>query len=55
MSKLKWILEKAAVSNEPGLSNAQLMLTNEDLRPGETETVSKARYFAHYTGHEADR
>lgn len=44
MSKLKWILEKAAVSNEPGLSNAQLMLTNEDLRPG--ETVSKARYFA---------
>jgi hypothetical protein len=47
MSRLKWILEKAAVSNEPGLSNAQLMLTNEDLRPGETETVSKARHFAH--------
>ncbi|KAJ5314344.1 alpha/beta hydrolase fold protein [Penicillium atrosanguineum] len=37
MSKLKWILEKAAVSHEPGLSNAQLMLTNEDLRPVDPE------------------
>lgn len=38
MSKLKWILNKAAVSNEPGLTNAQLMLTNNDLRPGESAT-----------------
>ncbi|KAJ5359588.1 Uracil permease [Penicillium cataractarum] len=37
MSKLKWILNKAAVSNEPGLSNAQMMLTNDDLRPVEPE------------------
>ncbi|KAJ6120740.1 Uracil permease [Penicillium sp. IBT 18751x] len=37
MSKLKWFLEKAAVSHEPGLSNAQLMLTNEDLRPVDPE------------------
>lgn len=36
MSKLKWILDKAAVENEPGLTNAQMMLTNSDLRPGET-------------------
>lgn len=36
MSKLKWILDKVAVPHEPGLSNAQLMLTNDDLRPGET-------------------
>lgn len=35
MSKLKWILDKVAVPHEPGLSNAQLMLTNDDLRPGE--------------------
>lgn len=35
MSKLKWLLNKAAVSHEPGLTNAQLMLTNDDLRPGE--------------------
>jgi NCS1 family nucleobase:cation symporter-1 len=35
MSKLKWILDKAAVENEPGLTNAQMMLTNNDLRPGE--------------------
>jgi hypothetical protein len=34
MSKLKWILKKLEVENEPGLSNAQLMLTNSDLRPG---------------------
>lgn len=25
---------KLAVSNEPGLTNAQLMLTNHDLKPG---------------------
>lgn len=36
MSKLKWILDKVAIPHEPGLSNAQLMLTNDDLRPGET-------------------
>lgn len=35
-SKIKWALEKAAVHNEPGLTTAQLMLTNDDLRPGET-------------------
>lgn len=34
MSKLKWILKKLEVENEPGLSNAQLMLTNSDLQPG---------------------
>lgn len=34
MSRLKWLLNKAAVENEPGLTNAQLMLTNNDLRPG---------------------
>lgn len=38
MSKLKWMLDTAAVSSEPGLTNAQLMLTNSDLRPGESTT-----------------
>ena len=28
-------MDKIAVSQEPGLTNAQLMLTNDDLRPGE--------------------
>lgn len=35
MSKVKVLLDKLAVENEPGLSNAQLMLLNHDLRPGE--------------------
>lgn len=43
MSKLQWMLEKVAVSHEPGLSNAQLMLTNEDLRPG--KTVPGVQYY----------
>ncbi|KAJ5046146.1 uracil permease [Penicillium rubens] len=37
MTKLKWILDKAAVENEPGLTNAQMMLTNNDLRPVDPE------------------
>lgn len=32
-------VDKLAVSSEPGLSNAQLMLVNHDLRPG--------KYFAY--------
>lgn len=37
MPDLKWVMDKVAVENEPGLSNAQLMLTNSDLRPGESK------------------
>jgi hypothetical protein len=29
------MLDKLAVAQEPGLTNAQLMLTNHDLKPGE--------------------
>jgi hypothetical protein len=36
MSNLRWVLDKVAVESEPGLTNAQMMLTNSDLRPGET-------------------
>ena len=32
--KLAYYAEKLAVSSEPGLTNAQLMLTNHDLKPG---------------------
>jgi NCS1 family nucleobase:cation symporter-1 len=39
MSNLKWVLDKVAVENEAGLSNAQMMLTNSDLRPGETSYI----------------
>lgn len=40
MPDLKWVMDKVAVENEPGLSNAQLMLTNSDLRPGENKPFS---------------
>jgi len=33
-TKAARIVEKLAVSSEPGLTNAQLMLTNFDLKPG---------------------
>lgn len=33
-SRIKWALEKVAVSNEEGLTTSELMLTNDDLRPG---------------------
>ena len=36
MVNLRRVAEKLAVENEPGLSNAQLMLVNEDLKPGAT-------------------
>ncbi|KAI7355365.1 phenylacetate 2-hydroxylase [Hortaea werneckii] len=36
-SKLGRILDRFAVESDPGLSNAQLMLTNEDLKPVEPE------------------
>lgn len=31
---LRRFADKIAVDSEPGLSHAQLMLTNDDLRPG---------------------
>ncbi len=33
-SKFKYYARKLAVESEPGLTNAQLMLTNHDLKPG---------------------
>ena len=32
------VLDKLAVPSEPGLTNAQLMLTNHDLKPGEHQS-----------------
>lgn len=29
------LMDKLAIESEPGLSNAQLMLTNHDLKPGQ--------------------
>jgi hypothetical protein len=34
------LLDKIAVSQEPGLTSAQLMLTNHDLKPGEEASIS---------------
>lgn len=39
MDRLRALLDKMVVTAEPGLSNVQLMLTNEDLRPGETQRL----------------
>jgi hypothetical protein len=36
-SKIARFVDKLAVSSEPGLTNAQLMLTNYDLKPGASE------------------
>ena len=33
-SKFALVVDKLAVASEPGLTNAQLMLTNHDLKPG---------------------
>jgi NCS1 family nucleobase:cation symporter-1 len=33
-TKISRALDKIAVKSEPGLTTAQLMLTNEDLKPG---------------------
>ena len=33
-TKMARIVDKLAVESEPGLTNAQLMLTNHDLKPG---------------------
>ncbi|KAI2733051.1 hypothetical protein CBS147332_66 [Penicillium roqueforti] len=37
MGQFKWILDKLAVEHEQGLTNAQMMLTNSDLRPVDPE------------------
>lgn len=39
-SKARHYVNKLAVTSEPGLTNAQLLLTNHDLRPGEEQTKS---------------
>ncbi len=33
-SRVAYYVDKLAVTSEPGLTNAQLMLTNFDLKPG---------------------
>jgi NCS1 family nucleobase:cation symporter-1 len=34
-NRIAYFVEKLAVESEPGLTNAQLMLNNHDLKPGE--------------------
>lgn len=38
LGQLKFWLSRVQVPAEPGLSTAQLMLTNDDLRPGKSKT-----------------
>lgn len=35
------VLEKIAVAQEPGLTNAQLMLVNHDLKPGMESSMNQ--------------
>jgi hypothetical protein len=44
-SQLRYWLGKAQVPTDPGLSTAQLMLTNDDLRPGETNLSNITRFY----------
>lgn len=37
----EWLNDKLVVTSEPGLSNTELMLTNKDLRPGETRLLTQ--------------
>lgn len=39
MGQFKYWLEKLQVPTDPGLSTAQLMLTNDDLKPGEISQI----------------
>ena len=43
-SKVAWALDKIAVDAEPGLTNAQLFLTNHDLKPGQYSILSLMFY-----------
>ena len=43
-SKVRYYADKLAVESEPGLTNAQLMLTNHDLKPGMTIERSQKRW-----------
>ncbi|KAL1969420.1 hypothetical protein VTN77DRAFT_8858 [Rasamsonia byssochlamydoides] len=36
-SKARYYIDKLAITSEPGLTSAQLLLTNHDLRPVEPE------------------
>jgi hypothetical protein len=45
ISQLRYWLGKAQVPTDPGLSTAQLMLTNDDLRPGETNLSNITRFY----------
>mgnify|MGYP000942965301 CR=1 FL=1 len=40
-SRAKQYVDKLAVDSEQGLTNAQLMLTNHDLRPGKIPSVHR--------------
>ncbi|CAI7649533.1 unnamed protein product [Penicillium viridicatum] len=48
LGQLKFWLSKIQVPAEPGLSTAQLMLTNDDLRPGECVTLMIAAIWPSY-------
>ena len=43
-TQLAYFLDKIAVDSEPGLTNAQLMLNNHDLKPVEPERRTWGRW-----------
>lgn len=45
MGQFKYWLEKLQVPSDAGLSTAELMLTNDDLRPGEISQIRLSTRF----------
>lgn len=43
-TKVAYYFDKLAVESEPGLTNAQLMLNNHDLKPGRIITTTKRNH-----------
>lgn len=48
MSQVKRALDKLAVHSEPGLTTAQLMLVNDDLKPGTNTVYPTIAYYTFY-------
>jgi hypothetical protein len=46
MGRFKKVIEKIQAPTEPGLSTAQLMLVNDDLRPGKKMRIIQSPHFS---------
>lgn len=51
MGRFRKAIEKIQAPTEPGLSTAQLMLVNDDLKPGKKIQINKPPPLAHFHVH----